>query len=297
MTATEFRVPVTGGEIVGHVHGDHGPDIMLLSSIGLGELFWWRTAQKLAENARVVTLAVRGHGRSTCEMVRGETIDALHDLVAVADHLGMERPAVIGYEFGAAVGALTARLFPERFAAVGIVDAPMILTTEQYTELVSIFEDDDLQAMLAARAGLGANGPDEASMTEFLDTMSAQMASDWNGLNPDAESTRASLINDILVEPSGAWVRRPTIETCATYADVPDDFFARPGRELLGSLSVPVWVLHLTDGRYTHGFEEFQEYAAGRESWDVRSVAGGTEHFHDGALADEITQLLSTLPV
>ena len=239
MTATEFRVPVTGGEIVGHVHGDHGPDIMLLSSIGLGELFWWRTAQKLAENARVVTLAVRGHGRSTCEMVRGETIDALHDLVAVADHLGMERPAVIGYEFG----------------------------------------------------------PDEASMTEFLDTMSAQMASDWNGRNPDAESTRASLINDILVEPSGAWVRRPTIETCATYADVPDDFFARPGRELLGSLSVPVWVLHLTDGRYTHGFEEFQEYAAGRESWDVRSVACGTERFHDGTLADEITELLSTLPV
>jgi len=287
---------VVGGEITGHVHGDHGPDVLLVSSVGLGERFWWNTATELARDARVVTFGMRGHGRSTAEVIGHHHEQTLHDLPAIADHVGMTRPAILAYEFGGAIAALTAGRFPGRFSAVGLVDSPIFLPAEEYLDLLSIFDSPDLQTMLRERFCLGYSGPDAASLAEFLDAGAATMAADWNSHHPDEDNARESLAHDTIVEPSGAWHRRPTVETCCRLAAVTKDQFAHPGRELLASLDVPVWVLQPAAGNYVHGFDEFLEFARGRPNLTVREIPGGTEVFHDGTLAREFGPLLHSLP-
>lgn len=296
MNVQEIRVPVEGGEIVGHVHGDHGPDVLLVSSVGLGERIWWNTATALAESCRVVTFGMRGHGRSTAEVIGHHHEQTLHDLPAVADHVGMSRPAVVGYEFGGAIAALTVGRFPGRFAALGLVDSPIFLPAAEYLELLSIFDSPDLQSTLRERFCLGFTGPDEASLEAFLDEGARTMASDWNSRHPDEASARAALRHDTIVEESGAWTRRPTVETCCRLAAVTKDQYAHPGRELLASLEVPVWVLQPAAGGYVHGFDAFLEYARGRRNFTVREIPGGTDVFHDGTLAREFGPLLHALP-
>lgn len=296
MTVEEFRVPVEGGEIVGHVHGDHGPEVILVSSVGLGERIWWTTATELATEARVVTFAMRGHGRSTAEVIGHSHEQTLHDMSALADHVGMARPAVVGYEFGGAIAELSVARFPDRYSAIGLVDSPVFLPAVDYLEVLSIFDSADLQAMLAKRFRLGVSGPDPASLEAFLDEGAAAMASDWNTRQPDEAGARVSLAHDTLVEPSGAWMRRPTIDTCAAYASLATKQFAVPGRELLAELEVPVWVVQPASGSYVHGFDEFFEFARGRDRWTVREIPGGTDVFHDGTLAREFGPLLRDLP-
>ena len=296
MNVQEIHVPVEGGEIVGHVHGESGPDVFLVSSVGLGERIWWNTATALAQSCRVVTFGMRGHGRSTAEVLGHHHEQTLHDLPTVADHVGMAAPAVIGYEFGGAIAALAVGRFPGRFSAVGLVDSPIFLPAADYLEILSIFDSPDIQQTLRERFCLGYSGPDQASLEEFLDAGARTMASDWNSRHPDEASARAALRHDTIVEPSGAWWRRPTIETCARLAAVTKDQYAHPGRELLASLEVPVWVIQPAAGNYGHGFEEFLQFARGRAHITAREIPGGTEVFHDGTLAREFGPLVHSLP-
>ncbi|WP_313024526.1 alpha/beta fold hydrolase [Mobilicoccus sp.] len=266
------------------------------TSVGLGERIWWTTATELATEARVVTFAMRGHGRSTAEVIGHSHEHTLHDMSALADHVGMARPAVVGYEFGGAIAELSVARFPDRFSAIGLVDSPVFLPAVDYLEVLSIFDSADLQAKLAKRFRLGVSGPDPASLEAFLDEGAAAMASDWNTRQPDEAGARVSLAHDTLVEPSGAWMRRPTIDTCAAYASLATKQFAVPGRELLAELEVPVWVVQPASGSYVHGFDEFFEFARGRDRWTVREIPGGTDVFYDGTLAREFGPLLRDLP-
>jgi pimeloyl-ACP methyl ester carboxylesterase len=75
-------------------------------------------------NLHIVALDMAGHGRS--EHRPGQMAytpwDDINDILAVADHLGWDRFALLGHSRGAIIGTLAAGAFPERFIALGLVE-------------------------------------------------------------------------------------------------------------------------------------------------------------------------------
>lgn len=95
---SEFRAPVAGGELVGHVAGS-GPELLLLHGGPVSEYMEPLAAELRDAYYRVATYQQRGLDPSTSV---GPFDVATHvaDVIAVLDHLGWERPMVGGHSWG-----------------------------------------------------------------------------------------------------------------------------------------------------------------------------------------------------
>jgi len=68
----------------------------------------------LAEHHQVIAVDLQGHGR-TADIDRPIDIRLMaDDIAALIDHLGLERPDVVGYSLGGGVALLTAIKYPEK---------------------------------------------------------------------------------------------------------------------------------------------------------------------------------------
>ena len=77
-------------------------------------LNWFRVYDPVAEFAHVVSLDHRGHGRGIRSSRPFRLEDAADDVVALADHLGVESFVVAGYSMGGPIAQLVWRRHPER---------------------------------------------------------------------------------------------------------------------------------------------------------------------------------------
>lgn len=94
---SEFRVPVSGGHLVGHVAGE-GPELLLLHG-GPVSNYLEPLADELRDGYRVATYQQRGLEPSTL----AEPFDVpthLADVIAVLDHLGWRQAIVGGHSWG-----------------------------------------------------------------------------------------------------------------------------------------------------------------------------------------------------
>jgi pimeloyl-ACP methyl ester carboxylesterase len=96
-----------------------GPAVLLLHG-GLGHSGNWgyQVPALLENDYRVVLIDSRGHGRSTRDS-RPYTYELLgSDVLAVLDHLGIEKAAMVGWSDGACTSLILAATAPERVAGV-----------------------------------------------------------------------------------------------------------------------------------------------------------------------------------
>ena len=96
-----------------------GPPVVLLHG-GLGHSGNWgyQVPALVEAGYRVVVIDSRGHGRSTRDE-RPYTYELMAaDVVAVMDHLGLERPAFVGWSDGACIALVLAAQKPQRVARV-----------------------------------------------------------------------------------------------------------------------------------------------------------------------------------
>ncbi|HEX5543773.1 MAG TPA: alpha/beta hydrolase [Micromonospora sp.] len=98
-------------------HGAGRPLILLHGGLGAGEMFA-PILPTLAERRQVITVDLQGHGR-TADIDRPIDVSLMaDDIAALIDHLGLDKPDVVGYSFGGGVALLTAAKYPTKVGRV-----------------------------------------------------------------------------------------------------------------------------------------------------------------------------------
>jgi pimeloyl-ACP methyl ester carboxylesterase len=104
---------VNGINLYFETHGEGRPLILLHGGLMSGEMFG-PTLPLLAERHQVVAVDLQGHGR-TADIDRPIDVRLMAgDVAALIDHLGLDRPDIVGYSLGGGVALHTAAKYPAK---------------------------------------------------------------------------------------------------------------------------------------------------------------------------------------
>lgn len=115
-----------------------GPVIVLAHGVGGNHASWFEQVETLTRSYRVISFDHRGFGRSSdlAGLGRAGFVD---DLLALLDHLAVERAVLVGQSMGGGTCAAFAALHPERVAALVLASS-----------LHAIVEDETVAPLMAA---------------------------------------------------------------------------------------------------------------------------------------------------
>jgi 3-oxoadipate enol-lactonase len=178
----EAMIVVDGGEVWADDSGGDGPPLVLLHP-GIGDSrIWEPLLPALTESYRVIRYDARGYGRSPAPAVK---FTLLTDLIAVLDHYGLDRVAIVGCSQGGGSGLALTLEQPARVSALVLLcpgipgfawpDEPDDGTEAEYTRAMQ-GGDVDTIAGLVQRIW-GAAGPTDAVMEQFRSAARAYVAS------------------------------------------------------------------------------------------------------------------------
>jgi pimeloyl-ACP methyl ester carboxylesterase len=113
---------VNGINLYYETHGSGRPMILLHGGLGSGEMFG-PTLPALAADHQVIVVDLQGHGR-TADIDRPIDISLMaDDIGALIDHLGLEKPDLVGYSLGGGVAFWTAVKYPEKVGRLVMASA------------------------------------------------------------------------------------------------------------------------------------------------------------------------------
>jgi len=104
---------VNGINLYYQTHGSGRPVILLHGGLMSGEMFG-PVLPALAARHQIITVDLQGHGR-TADIDRPIDIRLMaDDIAALIDHLGLDKPDIVGYSLGGGVALFTAVKYPEK---------------------------------------------------------------------------------------------------------------------------------------------------------------------------------------
>lgn len=172
----ELSVPVEGGEVWAEDTGGDGPPVVLLHPGWGDSAIWDPVIGRLAARYRVIRYDARGYGRSPAPAA---PFTQLGDLVAVLDHLGVDRAALVAHSGsgGPAIGLALDQ--PDRVSALilvapGVEDYPWPPDDPYVAEFGALFETGDRDGLVAL--GLrtwAAAGADPAARAQIRSAVTA----------------------------------------------------------------------------------------------------------------------------
>ncbi len=113
---------VNGINLYYEIHGSGRPLILLHGGLGSGEMFG-PTLPALAADHRVIVVDLQGHGRTADIDRRLDTTLMADDIGALIDHLGLEKPDLVGYSLGGGVAFWTAVKYPGKVGRLVMASA------------------------------------------------------------------------------------------------------------------------------------------------------------------------------
>src|SRR5205807_8482654 len=151
--------------------------------LGSGEMFG-PILPLLAQSHRVVAVDLQGHGR-TADIDRPIDVRLMaDDIAALIDHLGLDRPDVVGYSLGGGVALHTAAKYPAKIrrlvaASANIrpdaIYAEMRVQQGQVNAAAAEFMRDTPMYQLYQRVA-----PHPEDFPKLLDKIGASMAKDFD---------------------------------------------------------------------------------------------------------------------
>jgi pimeloyl-ACP methyl ester carboxylesterase len=181
--ATGEYAEVNGLNLYYETHGTGRPLILLHGGLGSGEMFG-PILPALAANHQVIAPDLQGHGR-TADIDRPIDIRLMaDDIVALIDHLGLDKPDLVGYSLGGGVAFFTASKYPEKvgklvMAAANIrrdaIPAEMLAQQGQVTAAAAEFMKDTPMYELYHRVA-----PRPEDFPKLLDKIGASMSKDFD---------------------------------------------------------------------------------------------------------------------
>ena len=147
--------------------GGSGPPVMALHGLASSANWYDLVAPRLREQYRIIAPDQRGHGQTTQAAEGYDWQTLAGDVIGLVDHLGFPRVAVFGHSWGAGVALNVAARFPDRVAALGLIDGGF----SRSTGTSSSWEE------VRSRAT-----PRDVSGTrqEFLERLRTQLSFCWN---------------------------------------------------------------------------------------------------------------------
>jgi pimeloyl-ACP methyl ester carboxylesterase len=113
---------VNGINLYFETHGTGRPLILLHGGLGSGEMFG-PVLPALAERHQVIAVDLQGHGR-TADIDRPIDLQFMaDDIAALIDHLGLDKPDVVGYSLGGGVALRIAAKYPAKVGRLVAVSA------------------------------------------------------------------------------------------------------------------------------------------------------------------------------
>jgi len=124
-----------GGRLYYEDTGGTAPTLLFLHGAGGNHLSWWQQVPVFAEEYRCVTMDQRGFGQSSDVAGRPGPAALATDALALLDHLGIARAALVAQSMGgwAAVGAAVQA--PARFWAIALANTVGNLTNAEIAAL------------------------------------------------------------------------------------------------------------------------------------------------------------------
>jgi non-heme chloroperoxidase len=161
-----------------------GPPILFIHGLSQNHLCWAKQYQStLAEEFRLVADDLRGHGMSEAPLEPGHYSDAklwADDVAAIIDHLGLDRPVLVGWSYGGFVICDYLRAHgQDRIAAIDFVAGGVKLGQAAFGTLIGPgfldhFADataDDLPSNIRGMRGLVKAWPAKPFPPEEVETL------------------------------------------------------------------------------------------------------------------------------
>jgi haloacetate dehalogenase len=116
-----------------YVTAGEGPPVYLLHGFPETWFGWRKQIPVLAERFKVVAPDLRGYGASSKPATGYDKRTMANDIIALMDHLGHERIALVGHDRGARVSTRFAKDHPDRLDRLAILDnIPTRIVAETY---------------------------------------------------------------------------------------------------------------------------------------------------------------------
>jgi pimeloyl-ACP methyl ester carboxylesterase len=174
---------VNGINLYFETHGSGRPLILLHGGLGSGEMFG-PILPALAGRHQVIAPDLQGHGR-TADIDRPIDIRLMaDDIAALIDHLGLDRPDVVGYSLGGGVALQTAVKYPAKVGRLVAASAhirrdaiypEMLAQQGQVNAAAAEFMKDTPMYQLYQRVA-----PRPGDFPRLLDKMGEGMAKDFD---------------------------------------------------------------------------------------------------------------------
>jgi 3-oxoadipate enol-lactonase len=175
----ELSVPVEAGEVWAEDTGGDGPPLVLLHPGWGDSAIWDPIIGRLAARYRVIRYDARGYGRSPAPAA---PFTQFGDLVAVLDHLGVDRAALVAHSGGGGPAVCLALDQPDRVSALtlvapGVEDYPWPRDDPYVAEFGVLLQAGDREGLAAL--GLrtwAAAGADPAAQAQIRSAVAAFFA-------------------------------------------------------------------------------------------------------------------------
>jgi pimeloyl-ACP methyl ester carboxylesterase len=207
-------------------HGD-GPTIALLHGAGGNHAAWWQQTAYFRSSYRVITVDLRGFGKSDSVADGPDSLDFPGDLLAVLDHASIARATVLGQSIGAVAALRFAVSHPERVDAVILAHSLGGINHPEVTPLVAADRAEAEKIPVMDRLltkGYQNSQPAKTFLFQQLGTFNQATMRDLRNLNTTGptldEVLKSKLRLFLLTGEKDAVLRPATI--CAAQRHIPD---------------------------------------------------------------------------